>query len=91
MSLLREVVRCAPLVWRQLRRSPRRTALTFLGLVIAFFLFTALESLLYDVQSGDPVTRIVAAVSLVAIVASAAFLPAFRTGHIAPATALRAD
>ena len=40
---------------RQLRRSPRRTALTFLGLVIAFFLFTSLESLLYtmsDVVSG---------------------------------------
>ena len=45
-----ELSRQAPLVWRQLRRSPRRTALTFLGLVIAFFLFTSLESLLYTMS-----------------------------------------
>jgi putative ABC transport system permease protein len=50
VSALREIARCTPLVWRQLRRSPRRTALTFLGLVIAFFLFTALESLLYTMS-----------------------------------------
>jgi len=51
MSLLTEIARQAPLVARQLRRSPRRTALTFLGLVIAFFLFTALESLLYTMSN----------------------------------------
>jgi putative ABC transport system permease protein len=47
----REIARQAPLVARQLRRSPRRTALTFLGLVIAFFLFTSLESLLYTMST----------------------------------------
>ena len=51
MWLGREIARQAPLVARQLRRSPRRTALTFLGLVIAFFLFTSLESLLYTMSN----------------------------------------
>ena len=51
MTLLTEIARQAPLVARQLRRSPRRTALTFLGLVIAFFLFTSLESLLYTMSN----------------------------------------
>lgn len=35
---------------RQLLRSPRRALLTFLGLVVAFFLFTALESVLYTLD-----------------------------------------
>jgi putative ABC transport system permease protein len=51
VSLSQEIARQAPLVARQLRRSPRRTALTFLGLVIAFFLFTSLESLLYTMSN----------------------------------------
>jgi putative ABC transport system permease protein len=51
VSVLREIARQAPLVARQLRRSPRRTALTFVGLVIAFFLFTSLESLLYTMSN----------------------------------------
>jgi putative ABC transport system permease protein len=34
------------LVGRQLWRSPRRTVLTFIGLLIAFFLYTSLESVL---------------------------------------------
>jgi putative ABC transport system permease protein len=50
VKLFTEIARQAPLVARQLRRSPRRTALTFLGLVIAFFLFTSLESLLYTMS-----------------------------------------
>jgi putative ABC transport system permease protein len=50
MKLFSEIARQAPLVARQLWRSPRRTALTFLGLVIAFFLFTSLESLLYTMS-----------------------------------------
>ena len=35
---------------RQVMRSPRRALLTFLGLVVAFFLFTALESVLYTLE-----------------------------------------
>ena len=50
MKLWTEIARQTPLVARQLRRNPRRTALTFLGLVIAFFLFTSLESLLYTMS-----------------------------------------
>jgi len=34
------------LIGRQLRRNPRRTVLTFLGLLIAFFLYTSLENVL---------------------------------------------
>ncbi len=49
-KLFTEIARQAPLVARQLRRNPRRTSLTFLGLVIAFFLFTSLESLLYSMS-----------------------------------------
>jgi putative ABC transport system permease protein len=51
MRWFTEVLRQAPLVVRQLRRSPRRTALTFIGLVIAFFLYTSLESLLYTMSN----------------------------------------
>jgi putative ABC transport system permease protein len=39
------------LALRQLVRSPRRTLLTFTGLVISFFLYTALESVLYTLES----------------------------------------
>jgi putative ABC transport system permease protein len=39
------------LALRQLVRSPRRTLLTFSGLVISFFLYTALESVLYTLES----------------------------------------
>jgi putative ABC transport system permease protein len=51
VSWLAEIARQAPLVARQLRRSPRRTTLTFLGLVVSFFLFTSLESLLYTMSN----------------------------------------
>ena len=51
MTIFSEIARQAPLVARQLRRSPRRTTLTFLGLVISFFLFTSLESLLYTMSN----------------------------------------
>jgi putative ABC transport system permease protein len=47
MSLLPELWKPVPLVVRELSRNPRRTALTALGLVISFFLFTSLESVLY--------------------------------------------
>jgi hypothetical protein len=36
------------LIVRQLLRNRRRTLLTFLGLVISFFLFTSLESILFS-------------------------------------------
>ena len=51
MTIFSEIARQAPVVARQLRRSPRRTTLTFLGLVISFFLFTSLESLLYTMST----------------------------------------
>lgn len=39
------------LVARQLARNRRRTLLTFLGLVISFFLYTALQSILYTLTT----------------------------------------
>ncbi len=51
MSALSALWKPVPLVARQLRRNARRTVLTFLGLVISFFLFTALESVLYTMTS----------------------------------------
>jgi putative ABC transport system permease protein len=39
------------LVLRQVTRNRRRATLTFVGLVISFFLFTSLESMLYTLES----------------------------------------
>jgi len=39
-----------PLVVRQMRRNPRRSVLTFLGLAVSFFLFTGLESILFTMH-----------------------------------------
>lgn len=50
MSLSRALALLS-LALRQLARSPRRTALTFTGLVISFFLYTALESVLHTLTS----------------------------------------
>ncbi|MFI5366660.1 MAG: ABC transporter permease, partial [Candidatus Binatia bacterium] len=46
MTLLGDARGHLLLVGRQLWRSPRRTVLTFIGLLIAFFLYTSLESVL---------------------------------------------
>jgi putative ABC transport system permease protein len=47
VKLLSELAKPLPLIARELARNRRRTALTFLGLVISFFLYTSLESILY--------------------------------------------
>ena len=51
MRWLSRVAAMLALALRQLVRSPRRTVLTFTGLVISFFLYTALESVLYTLES----------------------------------------
>ncbi|MCB0219379.1 MAG: ABC transporter permease [Chrysiogenetes bacterium] len=43
--------RFTPLVVKQLLRNRRRSILTFLGLVMSFFLFTSLESVLHTLRS----------------------------------------
>jgi putative ABC transport system permease protein len=48
---LARIATLARFALRQLLRSPRRTGLTLLGLVISFFLYTALESVLYTLES----------------------------------------
>ena len=47
MSLGAELAKPLRLVLRELSRNRRRTTLTFLGLVISFFLYASLESILY--------------------------------------------
>lgn len=49
--MLSRVIGLLTLALRQLVRSPRRTVLTFTGLVISFFLYTALESVLFTLES----------------------------------------
>ena len=51
MRWLSRAMAMLALALRQLVRSPRRTVLTFTGLVISFFLYTALESVLYTLES----------------------------------------
>lgn len=45
-----DLVRPLSLVTRELSRNPRRTSLTFIGLVLSFFLYTSLESVLYTLD-----------------------------------------
>jgi putative ABC transport system permease protein len=47
VTRLARALRLVPLVARELRRNPRRTSLTFLGLCVSFFLYTSLESVLH--------------------------------------------
>jgi len=61
------------------------------GVIASVWLSSALESLLYGIRAADPTTLLLAAASLLGIVAGAAILPAIRTGRIAPAAALRIE
>jgi predicted permease len=61
------------------------------GAIASVWLSQALQNLLYGVPAGDPTTLSIAAAGLLAIVISAAILPAFRAARIAPANALRIE
>jgi putative ABC transport system permease protein len=64
---------------------------TAIGLLGATALTRVLESLLYEVDSRDPVTFIAVPVMLLAVSAVAAYVPARRASSIAPLEALRAE
>ncbi|HTA73928.1 MAG TPA: ABC transporter permease [Gemmatimonadaceae bacterium] len=65
------------------------------GLVVgaggAFVLGRAMQSLLYGVQSGDPVTFVSVAGILMVVGALASYLPARRAARVEPVIALRAE
>jgi ABC-type antimicrobial peptide transport system permease subunit len=60
-----------------------------LGLAGASVLSPSLASVLYGLQSGDPVTLVVVSLALIAAGATAAFFPARRAARVDPMTALR--
>ncbi len=69
------------------------TALTVTGLVIGAALALgaaqAAKSLLYGLKPRDPLTLVMAVVTLTAVAALASFLPAYRASKLDPLTALR--
>ena len=61
------------------------------GVIISLWLSRLLKGLLWGVQSTDPVTFLSVAVSLIAVAALAALLPAWRIATLNPARTLREE
>ena len=61
------------------------------GLVAAWWLSRLMQSLLYEVSPGDPLTYGAVSVGLVAAAALASYLPARRASKVDPMSALRAE
>ena len=62
-----------------------------IGVVGARLAGTTLESLLFGVTPGDPVTYVGTAVILAAVALFAGWLPAFRASRMDPVNALRVE
>jgi ABC-type antimicrobial peptide transport system permease subunit len=62
-----------------------------LGLIGAVLLTRAMETLLYGVKPGDPLSLAVAAATLIAVALLASYLPARRAAAVDPVIALRTD
>jgi putative ABC transport system permease protein len=62
-----------------------------IGLVGAVFAARAAQSLLYDLQPGDPLTLALAALSLVGAAFLASWIPARRAAGLSPTVALREE
>ena len=62
-----------------------------LGVVVALALGRLVASLLYGIAPNDSSVLATAAVTLGAVAAAACFVPAWRAGHVDPATSLRAE
>jgi ABC-type antimicrobial peptide transport system permease subunit len=61
------------------------------GLVAAFALSRAMQSLLYQVAPNDPVTFSLVPVALVIVALAASAIPAFRATRVSPLVALRSE
>jgi putative ABC transport system permease protein len=61
------------------------------GMIAAFLLTRLMQSLLYQVGPGDPVTFAVVAIALVVISLLASALPAYRAMRVSPLVALRTE
>ena len=61
------------------------------GVVAAFVLSRLMQSLLYQVQPGDPGTFVVVPLVLVVVALLASALPAFRATRVSPLVALRSE
>ena len=62
-----------------------------IGLSASLYASKFVATLLYGLEPRDPVTLVGAAVVLVAVGATAAWLPAWRASRIDPAAALRSE
>ena len=66
-------------------------AMRFCGQCGAALLTRAMETLLFGVKPGDPITYAVAAATLVGVAMLASYLPARRAATVDPVIALRAE
>jgi ABC-type antimicrobial peptide transport system permease subunit len=63
----------------------------FIGIAIAFFATRILQSLLYNVEPGDPLVLVGTAALLLAVTTGAALVPALRASRVSPTEAIRYD
>ena len=61
------------------------------GVVAAFLMSRLMQSLLYQVQPGDPATFLLVPVVLAVVALLASLLPAFRATRVSPVIALRSE
>jgi putative ABC transport system permease protein len=61
------------------------------GMIAAFVLTRLMQSLLYEVTPGDPVTFVVVGAALVVVALLASALPAYRATRVSPLVALRTE
>jgi putative ABC transport system permease protein len=62
-----------------------------IGLASSILLSRSLQSLLYGVNAGDPVTLVLMAFALIAVASAACWIPVRRATRVDPLVALRAE